>query len=186
MTLDTLENVKKKMDKHIKNDKVVSEIEVRKLENKLNRHMEFWVKILKTGENSKQDRRVKSNLVTKDSQIPILRGTSKDHKEAIDKTVGPDIRPIMGAVVGPNIGLSEIGSIIVRKIADNADIGLAAKSTEEVLNKIETFNKNRLENNHGLKKLIIASMDVEKFYPNILSEKSAKIIRRIKSINRRN
>ena len=177
LTLDTLENVKKKMDKHIKDDKVISEIEVRKLENQLNRHMDFWVKILKTRENSKQVRRVKSNLVTKDSQIPILRGTSKDHKEAVDKTVGADIRPIMGAIVGPNIGLSEIGSIIVRKIADNADIGLAAKSTEEVLNKIETFNKNRLENNPGLKKLIIASMDVEKFYPNILSEKSAKIIR---------
>ena len=47
----------------------------------------------------------------------------------------------MGAIVGPNIGLSEVASRIVRKIADNADIGLAAKSTEEVLEKFETFNK---------------------------------------------
>jgi hypothetical protein len=92
--------------------------------------------------------------------IPNLRGTSKDHKEAIDKETGPDMRPIMGAIVGPNIGLSEIGSIIVRKISDNADIGLVAKSTEEVLNKIETFNKIRLEKIPVLKKLIIASMDI--------------------------
>ena len=91
--------------------------------------------------------RVKSNLKTKDNQIPILRGTSKDHKEAMDKKVGPDIRPIMGAMVGPNIGLSELGSRIVRKIADNADIGLVSKSTEEVINKFEIFNKGRLKKN---------------------------------------
>ena len=77
-------------------------------------------------------KRIKSNLITKDGQIPILTGTSKDHKVAKDKILGPDVRPIMGAVVGPNIGLSEIGSIIVRKIADNADVCLVANSTEEV------------------------------------------------------
>ena len=71
MTLDTLENMSKKMDKHIKDDKVLNEKEVKKLENKLNRHMTFWVSILKPGENSNQVRWVKSNLITKDSQIPI-------------------------------------------------------------------------------------------------------------------
>ena len=109
--------------------------------------MIFWVKILKPGENVNQIRRVKSNLITKDSQIPVLRGTSKDHKEAEDKMLGPDVRPIMGALVGPNIGLSEIGSLIVRRIADNADGGLVSKSTEEVLHKIEKYNKERFEKN---------------------------------------
>ena len=179
LTLDTLENVVKKMDKHIKNDKVLNEKEVRKLENNLNRHMEFWVNILKPGEKNNQLRRVKSNLITKDSQIPILRGTSKDHKEADDKKAGPDVRPIMGAIVGPNIGLSEIGSRIVRKIADNADTGLVSKSTEEVLNKFEMYNKRRLQSNPGIRNLIVASMDIEKYYPNILSDKSAKIIRKM-------
>ena len=97
----------------------------------------------------------------------------------MDKKVGPDLRPIMGAMVGPNIGLSEIGSILVRKIADNADEGHVAKSTEEVLHKFEMFNKRRLKINPKLKKLVIASMDIEKFYPNILSAKSAKIIRKM-------
>ena len=85
----------------------------------------------------------------------------------------------MGAVVGPNIGLSEIGSRIVRQIANAADKGLVAKSTEEVIEKFEKFNKSRLEKNPPLKKLIIASMDIEKFYPSVLSAKSAKIIRRM-------
>ena len=168
----------KKMDKHVKDDKILMEIkEARKLENKVNRHTEFWSQMLKPGENNKQFKRVKSNLITKDSQKPILRGTSKDHKVAVDNEAGPDFRPIMGAMVGPNIGLSEIGSRIVRKIAENADVGLVAKSTEEVIEKIEKYNKRRLIENPKLMKLIMASMDIEKFYPNILSEPSAKIIR---------
>ena len=74
------------------------------------------VKILKPGENLKQVRRVKSNLITKENQIP----TSKDHKEAKDRTIGPDLRQIMGEVVGPNTGLSKMGSMSVRKVADIA------------------------------------------------------------------
>ena len=85
----------------------------------------------------------------------------------------------MGAIVGPNIGLSELGSIAVRKIVDNADEGLVSKSTEEVLNKFEMFNKGRLEATPGLRKLIIASMDIEKYYPSILSKPSARIIRQM-------
>ena len=85
----------------------------------------------------------------------------------------------MGAVVGPNLGLSELGSLIVRKVAENADAGFVAKSTEEVIHKFEEFNKGRIEKFPGLKKLIISSMDIEKFYPNILSEESAKIVRQM-------
>ena len=162
-TLDTLENMSKKMEKHIENDKILNQKEVTKIENSINKHMDFWSGILNVGEQNKQTKRVKSNLIIKDSQIPVLRGTSKDHKEAINPFIGPDFRPIMGAIVGPNIGLSEIGSIIVRKIADNADEGFVAKSTEEVLNKFEQFNNRRLEINPKLKKLIIATI-LPKYY----------------------
>ena len=152
LTLDTLENISKKMNKHISDDKVIDEKGVKRLENKLNRHMEFWSRILKLGERTKQFRRIKGNVVRKDNQIPVLRGTSKDHKEALDKMIGPDFRPIMGAMVGPNVGISDIGSLIVRKIAENADKGLVAKSTEEVINKFEEYNKTRCERFPGIKK----------------------------------
>ena len=69
----------------------------------------------------------------------------------------------MGAMVGPNHGLSEIGSLIVRKIADSADKGLVSKSTEEVINKFEEYNKNRFEKFPGMRRLIIASMDIKNF-----------------------
>ena len=134
MTLDTLENVTKKMKKHIQNDKVINEKEVKSLENKLNSHMESWIKILQPGKDNNQIKRVKGNLVTKDNQIPILRGTSKDHKEAIDKRIGPDLRPIMGAIVGPNIGLKRIGHSLT-----------CQKLTEENVRNI--FGSNAAENN---------------------------------------
>ena len=83
----------------------------------------------------------------------------------------------MGATVGPYMGLSEIGSLIVRKIANNADIGLVAKSTEEVIDKFEEYNRSRFDMIPGLRNIIVASMDIEKFYPSILSKESAKTIR---------
>ena len=79
-------------------------------------------------------------MKTKDNQIPTLSGTSKDHKKAEDATVGPDVRNIMGATVGPNVGLSTFGSIIVRKIADAHDVGHVSKSTEETIAKLEEYN----------------------------------------------
>ena len=69
--------------------------------------------------------------------------------------------------------------MIVRRITNNADEGLVANSTEEVLTKFETFYKRRLDSIPGIRKLIIASMDIEKYYPNILSKPSAKIIRQM-------
>ena len=47
LTLDTLENISKKMNKHIKDDKVLGDKEFRRLESTVNRHMVFWVKMLK-------------------------------------------------------------------------------------------------------------------------------------------
>ena len=81
MTLDTLENVTKKMKKHIQNDKVINEKEVKSLENKLNSHMESWIKILQPDKANNQIKRVKGNLVTKANQIPILRGPQGSHRQ---------------------------------------------------------------------------------------------------------
>ena len=67
--------------------------------------------------------------------------------------------------------------MIVRQIAETNDKGHVSTSTEEVIHKIEEYNKSRSEKN--LKKIIIASMDVEKGYPNILSKESAQIIRKM-------
>ena len=61
-------------------------------------------------------------MKTKDNQIPVLSGTSKDHKKVEDSKIGPDVRPIMGAMIGPNVGLANFGSMIVRAIANECDV----------------------------------------------------------------
>ena len=99
------------------------------------------------GENTGQTKRIKSNLKTKDNQIPILHGTSKDHKIVANDEEGPDVRPIMGAVVGPNVGLSNfLGREIIRRVAEDINSENVCKSTEELLSRFERYNKNRVEN----------------------------------------
>ena len=152
------------MHKHIKNDEVVNEKRVRKVENKLNKHANFWVEITNAGEATGQTKRIKGNMKTKDNPIPILSGSSKDHKKVEDEKVGPNVRPIMGAMIGPNVGLSNFGCMIIRAISDEYDEGLVSKSTEETISKLENYNTRResLDVNCVQKKskVIIGSMDI--------------------------
>jgi hypothetical protein len=89
--LDTKENYVNKVRKHIKMDEVITSKEVTRIENKLNAHAEHVAKITMAGENIGQNKRIKGNLKTKDNQIPILHGTSKDHKVATNETEGPEL-----------------------------------------------------------------------------------------------
>ena len=177
MALDTVQNYIEKMGKHIKDDKVISAKSLKKIENDLNRQADYWSRMTQAGEKTGQKKIIKGNVKTKDNQIPILSGTSKDHKKCDDEKVGPELRPIMGAMIGPNIGLAKFGNLIVRKVADEADIGHVSKSTEETVAKIEEYNKDRSSLNPRGKKVIIGSMDVIKWYPNTKAEPSAKVIR---------
>ena len=140
--MDTKENYMAKIQKHINMDEVISTKEVRKIENNLNVHAEHAAKMTMAGENNGHSKRIKGNLKTKDNQIPVLHGTSKDHKETENETEGPDVRPIMGAVVGPNVALSNfIGREIVRRVAEDASSDNVCKSTEELISRQEQYNR---------------------------------------------
>ena len=168
------------MLKHVKNDEVISRKKVKTIENKLNEHADYAVKVTNAGENTCQTRRIKGNLKTKDNQIPILSGTHKDHKKVDDDNVGPDLRPIMGATVGPNIGLSNfIGGKVIRNITEAMDDGNVCKSTEEMIYHFEKYNKERVEKGYDKKEMVLGSMDIEKWYNNVLAEPSARIVGRM-------
>ena len=114
-------------------------------------------------------------MKTKDNQLPILSGTYKDHKKVEDEVAGPDLRPIMGATVGPNVGLANfIGDKVVRKVAEMEDVGNVCKSTEEIQHHFEKYNKGRISKELGKKKMIVGSMDIEKYYPRLIAEPAAK------------
>ena len=173
--IDTLENVEKKMEKHLKPDKIVDHKEVKKLENKLNSHTSHWIEFMQMGEGIGHKRRTKSNLISEENPIPIIRGTAKDHKSCDDVKVGPDMRPIMGASIGPNTGLSQIGCQIIRKISDNVVERYDVKSTEEMLASFSEYNKSISDKKKNLRCKVIASMDINSFYPSLNADQVAKV-----------
>ena len=177
LAVDTLENYSSKMEKHTKDDINITEKKITTIENKLNEHMDYWVGMTNTGESTGQTKRIKGNMKTKKNQIPVLSGTSKDHKVSKNKTEGPELRAIMGANVGPNVGASNFVSEIIRKIADDADEGFVCKSTEEILYKFDKYNKERLKLNQKDKKMMVGSMDIEKWYANTIPVPTAKCIK---------
>ena len=80
----------------------------------------------------------------------------------------------MGAVVGPNVGLSNfIGKEVIRRVAEDADIGTVCKSTEELVSVFESNNKDRIENGVTSKKVVLGSMDIKKWYTSQLVRPSA-------------
>ena len=175
--VDSVENLKNKMEIHVKNDRVIDRKETTKIENKLNNETRQWVEILNIAENVNQKQRALRNLVSTNNPIPILRGTAKDHKIPRDPQLGHDLRPIMAARIGPNASLAQIGCKILRLIAENVRESVVIKSTEELLRKFEDFNtKMKNENPKGIKKVVM-SMDVKNFYPSLDPVKAAKVAR---------
>ena len=115
--------------------------------------------------------RVKGNMKPKDNLVPVLHGTSKDHKIGKDELMGPEVRPIMGSIVGPNLGLSNfLGQEIIRRVTEEVDSDNVCKSTEELLCEFEKHNNKRIENNFHSGKYILGSMDIEKWYTSTTSQ----------------
>ena len=164
------------MQVHLKDDKVLSKKETTKIETLLNKETRNWIQIMNIGDEVKQKERTISNLVSTDNPIPILRGTSKDHKAMKDPEKGHDLRPIMGANIGPNHSLAQIGSKFLRAIADNVKETSVIKSTEELLRKFEEYNSRIVKNEPGPKKVVF-SMDIKSFYPSLDPVRAANIAR---------
>ena len=63
-----------------------------------------------------------------------------------NKVEGEDLRPIMGATVGPNLALTNfIAKNVVKEIAKEASVGNDCESTEELLCEFEEYNKTRVQ-----------------------------------------
>ena len=88
----------------------------------------------------------------------------------------------MSAKFWPNAGISQIGCSFLKAILDNqAEYG-EVKSTEEVLNAFNVFNKKLEkvkkslgENGRKISQRVIGSMDIKQFYPSIKPAKVALV-----------
>ena len=182
--VDTLENFEHKMQPHIQKDPIVEPKIAKKVENNLNSHTTRLINIFNMGEASKQKKRTKMNLVTKENPIPVIFGSLKDHKECKDPLIGPELRPIMAASIGPNTGLSQIGCHFLQSILDDVNNEGEIKCTEELLSEFTKYNHEReikvkeaTEKGKNVKEKVIGSMDIKSFYPSINPKKVALVAR---------
>ena len=162
------------MQKHIVDDEVITDKQIRSIERKLNSEADEWIDILGIGVNVNQLQRAKFNLKSTNNPIPILRGTSKDHKIPDDPIIGPDLRPIMAAKIGPNTSVAQIACRLLRGLADSMTDTHAVKSTEEMLRTFEDYNRGEIDTS---KDKVVFSMDVKNFYPSIDPVKAASVAR---------
>ena len=174
--VDTLSNVENKMKKHLKDDLVISDKKIRSIERNLNSETDEWIDILQIGRDVKQLKRTKFNMKSTHNPIPILRGTSKDHKVADDPKIGPDLRPIMGARIGPNTSMAQIACKMLRAISESFPENAAIKSTEELLRTFENYNNSEI--NPSSQKVLF-SMDIKSFYPSLDPVKAAAVARKM-------
>ena len=74
-----------------------------------------------------------------------MTGLRKDHKVGLDKEEGPPTRPVVNGKAGPNCGLANLVSRILRPIRKKvvAESENEVVSTEELLRWIEEFNLDR-------------------------------------------
>ena len=173
LAIDTLSNLEEKMQAHVLNDKIVPECEYNKIQRNINKHTRSWISFLNVGVN--QPKKTSMNLITEDNPAPILRGTAKDHKMYDDPQKGPKMRPIMGARIGPNTGLAQIGSLITRGIKNNLPNKYEIRNTEEILQKFKAYNENL--NSSTNPKKVLGSMDIEQFYPSLDPKRVAQVVR---------
>ena len=134
--VDKVENMKSKMQVHLENDKILDKKQTAKIEKLLNDETRNWIEIMNIGNEVNQKKRTVFNLVSTDNPIPILRGTAKDHKVLKEPERGHELRPIMGARIGPNHSLAQIGSKFLRAIAESVKETKVVRSTEELLRKL--------------------------------------------------
>ena len=177
--LDSLENLENKMKKHTEKHRKIGRKQFKKIQNSINNHTRHWLQFLNTGRDVKQTKRTCMNLINDDNPLPLLRGTAKDHKPNFDPVKGPELRPIMGAKVGPNTGLSQIGCKILKKVLEKKNDKKEVKSTEELMAKFKEYNSNRSEETgqQVVKSKTVGSMDIKSFYPSICPNRAAEISR---------
>ena len=74
--------------------------------------------------------------------IPAMIGSRKVHKVGWEAGTGPPTHPIINAKLGPNAGMGNLISRIIRPLRKEINnIGTTLASTEELLRAIENFNR---------------------------------------------
>ena len=110
-------------------------------------HMYAWCLTMKGDDG------ITYNFQSTNNRIPIKYGLRKDHKVFEDAVKGPPTRPVCGAVIASNYGISHFLSMILRPlIKESADV---CESTEDLWSRIRECTQQE-----NLDKCIVGSMEL--------------------------
>ena len=130
ISVDTPSNYVDSMKPHLEGTIPSSEEEYNKTEKLINAHMTNWCRIMSF------DKKVSSNFITENNEIPPLYGLRKDHKEVPtgEEEKGPPQRPVCGAVVSCNYPLSHFISTVLQPVIQQEKH--PCNSTEDMLSRV--------------------------------------------------
>ena len=169
----TKENYVAVTEPHIVDDRVVSENELKNIENILNAHTCQISRSFNLCYEQGDFRRIKQAITNASIIPPPLRSLRKDHKKVSDDMVvfGPSSRPVGNGNNAPDSQLSWLLATICQKAADSLCSPSECISTEDMLSSID------LENSDDLKPAgqVIISMDAVALYPSLEAEDSARV-----------
>ena len=85
----------------------------------MNQHMRQFNKMFQVGKNNEHEQRVMAATISSNTPAPPMYGLRKDHKQ-VPPGQDPPLRPVCGAVSGPNANISSLLAEFIKYI--NLDI----------------------------------------------------------------
>ena len=162
LSVDSMGNYRAVSQPHVVDSVLITKDEHNQLQQLINAHSAFWVRILNAGSETNSETRIKNNMLNSDSQVAPLYTLRKDHKEYSDEYKGPPVRPVCGAVVGYNCKLSHLVSVVLTEVWKSRENSAICTSTEDMIAEM-----NRVNQDQGNDNLIIGSTDVIALYPSL-------------------
>ena len=127
-------------NKHVKDDKIIDDVELEEIQRECNGHVAMWIKILGMGEAWGHESRIRESLIQHSCVVPPMKLLVKDHKP-----LGPDglppTRPVVGASRGMNVALSNILSDVIEPVSKTIPNSGDVLSSEHLLSEINKLNE---------------------------------------------
>ena len=129
---------------HVGSDPQISQADHDTTEKALAAHGISWVRICCRLERTRQEDRIKDNIISSNGPFPSLYGLWKDHKHHTDQNAGPPSRPVCEADSSSNFRLSHLLSLILSKISQRDTSENVCMNTEEMMAEIARVNSKGL------------------------------------------
>ena len=181
----SVENYIKMGELHTSKDKEVNEEKAKELQRVHNGHVSMWLKITNMGENWNHCDRIRENCINHSCSVAAMYLLVKDHKPTNPGEL-PATRPVCSGCNSMGVHLSNILSEIIDAIANSMKGSMEVISTEDLLYKIDEFNKlvdkeneekTQQGNEEREEKIAINGADATGLYPNLEGRQGGRLVR---------